>query len=303
MTHAVRPALVSAAALALALLASHTAMAQDTGAGYSVHSKTPGTPPAPAQPQAAPEAAPAPQPAPPAPGQAAAPPPAGQPDPAAQAAAPPAPEPNAVGVKGGWDAQFGTAPPQTSQFTGSPEQAQIVQQVNDYFNNMKNLEGRFLQTDASDARKKGKFFIQRPGKVRFDYSLPSRQKIISNGEYLAIEDHDLRTTDRYPLELTPFKLLLKEKVDLAHDAHIVAVDVGPNVMVLTIEDKESRGGGQIRLFFDWPTVQLKEWIITDAQGLNTRIELAELSLNKDADPKLFTFSKDLGLPQFKGGSN
>jgi outer membrane lipoprotein-sorting protein len=297
MKHAFGSAVLSAAILALAVLAAPLASAQ----GTSVHSKTPATTPPAAQQPAPPPAEAAPAPAPEAkpevPPQAAAPQP--QPEPAPQAAAP---ETNPLGV-GGWDAQFGTTPPQTSQFTGAPEQVALVDKINGYFNTIKNLEGRFVQTDANDARKKGKFFIERPGKVRFDYGPPSRQKIISNGEYLAIEDHDLRTTDRYPLDSTPFRLLLKEKVDLANDARIIALDVGENLVVLTVEDKEARGGGQIRLFFDWPSVQLKEWIITDAQGLNTRIQLAELQTNKEADPKLFTFSKELGLPQFKGGSN
>lgn len=305
MKHAVGAAVVAVAILVLTVLTTPFATAQ----GTSIHSKTPPTnPPAAAQPQPAPPppaAAPVPQPQETVPPQAAAPQQApgsqapGSQAPGSQAAAP---EPNPLGV-GGWDAQFGTTPPQTSQFTGAPEQIAVIEKVNEYFNTIKNLEGRFLQTDANDARKKGKFFIERPGKVRFDYGPPSRQKIISNGEYLAIEDHDLRTTDRYPLDSTPFRLLLKEKVNLAQDARIIALDVGENIVVLTVEDKEARGGGQIRLFFDWPAIQLKEWIITDAQGLNTRIELAELQTDKPADPQLFTFSKDLGLPQFKGGSN
>ncbi len=188
------------AALALAVLSAPYALAQ-SNSGTSVHSKTvPSNPPAaapqPAEPQPAPQQpAAAPQAAPP---QAAAPAPAApQAAPAAQAAAP---APNAVGAGGGWDAQFGVAPPQTSQFTAAPEQVEIIQKINAYFNELKNLEGDFLQTDADDKRKKGKFYIERPGKVRFDYSLPSKQKIISNGKYLAIEDHDLNTTDRYPLE-------------------------------------------------------------------------------------------------------
>lgn len=268
-------------------------MAQ-SNSGVSVHSKTvPSSPPA-----AAPQPAPAvPQAAPP---QAAAPAPAAPQAPPAQAAAP---APNAVGAGGGWDAQFGVAPPRTSQFTAAPEQVELIQKINGYFNNLKNLEGDFLQTDADDKRKKGKFYIERPGKVRFDYSLPSKQKIISNGKYLAIEDHDMNTTDRYPLESTPFRLLLTKDVDLMKDANIIALDAGENVLVVTLQDKEAGNGGQIRLFFDWPKLQLKEWIISDPQGLNTRIQLAEMTLNKDADPKLFTFSPDVGLPKFKAGSN
>jgi outer membrane lipoprotein-sorting protein len=272
------------AALALSVVGAQYASAQNNS-GVSVHSKTvPSDAPA-AAPQSAPppQAAPAQTEAPAAP-------------PATQAAAP-------SPVGGGWDAQFGVSPPQTSQFTAAPEQVAIIEKINGYFNNLKNLEGDFLQTDADDKRKKGKFFIERPGKVRFDYSLPSRQKIISNGKYLAIEDHDLNTTDRYPLESTPFRLLLTKEVDLMKDANILALDAGDNVVVVTLQDKEAGNGGQIRLFFDWPQLQLKEWIISDPQGLNTRIQLAEMQLNKDADPKLFTFSQGLGMPKFGSGPN
>jgi outer membrane lipoprotein-sorting protein len=296
-------------------------LAQSGGAGVSIHAKTPPaeppTPPAEPQPQ---QSAPQTNPAASQETSAATAEPAGQEDPQQAGIPEPtqaAPEglaqpdaqtagsdpSNPVGANKGWDAQFGTAPPRTSQFTGAPEQIAVVEKINAYFNNMTNLEGNFLQTDANDSRRKGKFFLQRPGKVLFDYSLPSKQKIISNGKYLAIEDHDLNTTDRYPLESTPFRLLLKEHVNLAEDAYIAALDVGENIVVLTVEDKEARGGGQIRLFFDWPELQLREWIITDAQGLNTRIELASLEANKEVDPKLFTFSKEVGMPRFRGGSN
>lgn len=215
-----------------------------------------------------------------------------QPD--AQAATPAEGENNS-----GWSTNFGLTPPETTLFTGDPEQVAIVDKINAYFNDLTNLEGDFLQTDPDSKSKKGRFFIERPGKVRFDYARPSREKIISDGQYLAIENHDLKTTDRYPLGSTPFKLLLTEQVDLIRDAAIISIDQGENIVVITVEDKAGKGNGQIRLFFDWPEVQLREWIITDAQGLSTRIELVNVELNKETDPKLFTFSKDLGFPNFR----
>lgn len=313
MRPSIRLAVLPAAALALALMAVPQTFAQTGGSGYSEYAKTPPSNPPAAQPQPAnagqqvttapeskPVVPPEPQPAPsqPSTANANAAPAGAQPD------AQPGPAgPNALGAVQGWDAQFGLAPPQSSQFTGSPEQMAILDKINAYFNGLKNLEGDFLQTDADDKKKRGRFYIERPGKVRFDYALPSRQKIISNGKYLAIEDHDLNTADRYPLDSTPFRILLKDKVDLANDANIVALDVGDNIAVVTLQDKEGKASGQIRLFFDWPQLALKEWIISDAQGLNTRIELADLQLNKDADPKLFTFSQDVGMPNFRGGPN
>jgi outer membrane lipoprotein-sorting protein len=267
---------LSCAALAITL-AGPAAFAQ----GSSTINKTPG--PAPVAP---PAAAPAPAPAAPAPA-------AQAPAPAQQAAAP---QPNPLGA--GWSAKFGTGNSQDSSFTASPEQMAVVDKINGYFNNMTNLEGTFQQTDADEKRKKGKFFIERPGKLRFDYSLPSKQKIISDGKYLAIEDHDLNTTDRYPLNSTPFRLLLSQNVDLVRDARILALDVGQDVVVITVEDKQSDTGGQIRLFFDYPELKLKEWIISDPQGLNTRIQVADVELNKAVDAKVFKFSPDIGMPKF-----
>ena len=210
-----------------------------------------------------------------------------------------APQPNALGA--GWSTKFGTAETENNKFTGSPEQMAVIDKINSYFNHMTNMEGTFLQTDADDKRKKGRFFIERPGKLRFDYSLPSKQKIISDGKYLAIEDHDLNTSDRYPLDSTPFRLLLTKDVDLLRDARIDALDIGKDVVVITVEDKASDTGGQIRLFFDWPELQLKEWIISDPQGLNTRIQVADVELNKAVKPEVFKFTPGVGMPKFTPG--
>lgn len=208
---------------------------------------------------------------------------------------------NPVGVSPGWDTDIKDAPPQASEYAAAPDQAEIIEKINNYFNEMTTIEGRFYQTNPDGQVQKGYFHLKRPGKVRFDYSPPSRQKIISDGEYLAIENHDLRTADRYPLDSTPFRILLKDQVDLSNDAEIITIDVGEDVVVITLEDRENRGRGQIRLFFEWPEIKLAEWIISDAQGLDTRIQLAELQADKAADPKLFTFTKSIGLPDFRNG--
>ncbi len=275
---------LACAVLSAVPLGSTTAVAQES----TVTKTTPSTVPAPVAPAPAPAAQPVPPmptPAPEASTQAV-------PAPQTQAAAP---QPNPLGA--GWSTKFGTNPP-GGEFRNTPEQVAVIEQLNAYFNNMINLEGTFLQTDADDKRKKGRFYIERPGKLRFDYSLPSKQKIISDGKYLALEDHDLNTTDRYPIESTPFRLLLTKNVDLLRDARIYSLDVGEDVAVITLEDKASDGGGQIRMFFTWPQVALKEWIISDPQGLNTRIQVADLELNKSVKPEVFKFSPDIGMPKF-----
>ena len=202
-------------------------------------------------------------------------------------------------IGGEWETETMLRPKNGDQQITDAEALEIIERVDQYFNDLKKAKSDFVQFDANNETKSGDFYFQRPGKVRFDYDRPSRMKIISDGEYLAVENHDLRTADRYPLDATPFKLLLSEEVDLLNDARILSIDKGEDVLILTMEDKTGESAGQIRLFFRTePELQLKSWIITDAQGTTTRIDLAELQRDVQLSAELFEFS-EIGLPDFR----
>ena len=62
------------------------------------------------------------------------------------------------------------------------------------------------------------------------------------------------------------------------------------MFILTVEEKDANGSGRIRLFFNKADTSLKEWIITDAQGLDTRIEVSNLDNNKKIAENLFIIS-------------
>src|SRR5262245_44331135 len=101
------------------------------------------------------------------------------------------------------------------------KQEEIVLRVNAYFNQLTNLKGSFVQTGADNKRQRGKFHIRRPGRFRFEFNPPSRVVIISDGNYVAIQDRDLNTDDRWDLSYTPFRAILQKDVDLLRDVHIV----------------------------------------------------------------------------------
>ena len=223
--------------------------------------QTPAPAPAAAAPAAAPSAAPAPA-------------------AAAPAAAPPAAAPPTVD---GWQTEKNPG-----GVTLDEKQSELVKKVSDYFGNLKSMKGAFVQTGADKKRMKGKFFVKRPGRFRFDYALPSKQIIISDGESLAIQDLDLNNEDRVALDQTPFRLLLRKDVDLLRDARITEVQQAEDLIVLGLQDKSPDTPGRIRLFLSTqPSLELKEWVTTDAQGLDTRIEVSELVNSDDLDANLF----------------
>jgi outer membrane lipoprotein-sorting protein len=203
--------------------------------------------------------------------------------PEAKAVEPPAG--GATSQGSGWNAEVATP---GGGIMLNDAQTEIVKKINGYFNNLGDLKGVFVQTTADNKAMKGKFMVKRPGRFRFDYSRPSRQIIISDGEYLAIQDLDLNNEDRVSLDQTPFRLLLRKDVDLIRDATIVEVQDSDDQIVLALRDKSPDAPGKIKLLLSKkPDIELKEWVTTDAQGLDTRVEISQLDKSEQLDVKLF----------------
>ncbi len=168
------------------------------------------------------------------------------------------------------------------------KQIELIQKVTGYFNALPDIKGTFVQTSADNKRVRGKFYFKRPGRFRFDYNPPSRLVILSDGTYMAIQDHDLKTDDRVELDRTPFRVLLRRDVDLIRDARILEVQEVDDVIVLALQDKNPDNPGRIKLYLAKKQgLELSEWITTDSQGLDTRVQLTEVNKADDMDPGLF----------------
>lgn len=195
--------------------------------------------------------------------------------------------PPAVDEGAGWEAAVEAT--QSSTPLIGEEQTKAVERINAYFNGITNLQGSFEQVDATNKSSSGRFYVQRPGKIRFDYAPPSALRIVADGSHLAIEDSDLKTVEKYPIQSTPFKLLLSEAVDLARDARVVGVESQEGTLAVTLEDKSGDAAGSIRLVFESNSeLQLKEWSITDAQGLTTRVMVRDVVPGRKVAADFFT---------------
>ena len=187
----------------------------------------------------------------------------------------------------GWDAAVEAAPAATPLI--GEQQDAAVERINAYFNGLTNIQGNFEQIDSNNKRATGRFYVQRPGKLRFDYAPPSTLRLVADGHYLAIEDSGLKTVEKYPLESTPFRLLLGDGVDLARDSRIVGVEGDDGSLAIILEDKGGKATGQIKLYFDTvPEMKLKQWVITDAQGLATTVTISDIAPGRKVAADFFT---------------
>lgn len=188
----------------------------------------------------------------------------------------------------GWAA---TATPQgTAEIKLDPKQTEAVKQVSGYFNTLKQMRGVFVQTDPDKKRSRGRFFVQKPGKFRFDYAAPSRKIMASDGRLLRIKEPDQSNEDAVELDNTPFRLLLKADVDLVRDARILDVQESDDLLIVALQDKSPDAPGRVQLIFSKkPALDLKEWVVRDPQGLETKVEVSELNKTEAIDPKLFVW--------------
>ena len=192
---------------------------------------------------------------------------------------------------GAWNSKVSEADGNKSR-TLTQDQMKSIEAVNTYFNQVSNLKGSFSQTNPDKKVQRGKFYLKRPGRFRFDYNRPSRQVIVSDGTYLAIQDHDLKNEDVYGLENTPFRILLRKDVDLLRDARIMAVEQSTSQIAVTITDKSPDSPGQITIYLTpEPNPTLAGWVTTDLQGGVTKVQVSDLKRPEKLDKKLFVREK------------
>ena len=88
---------------------------------------------------------------------------------------------------------------------------------------MQTLVGDFVQVGPDGGKSEGKFYLQKPGKVRFEYNPPSPIELIADGSSVVVRDRKLATQDLYPLSQTPLRFLLADRIDLLRDTNVVGV--------------------------------------------------------------------------------
>jgi outer membrane lipoprotein-sorting protein len=150
------------------------------------------------------------------------------------------------------------------------------------------LSGDFVQVGPDGRRNEGHFYIQKPGKVRFEYNAPSPIDVVADGQVVVVRDRNLATQDLYPLSQTPLRFLLSERIDLLRDTNVVSVSADDVFATVVIEEKQIViGTSRLMMMFAAKDLQLRQWTVTDPQGYDTTVAVYNLDTSKRPDPNMF----------------
>ena len=167
-------------------------------------------------------------------------------------------------------------------------QLSALERVTKFFNATATLVGKFHQIGPDGSKTEGVFYMQRPGRVRFEYEEPSPIELIADGSSVAVRNRTLATQDIYPLSQTPLRFLLAERIDLLKDSNVVAVFQDDMFVTIVIEEQSQIAGThRLRMLFGAKDNLLKQWTITDPQGFDTTVSVYDLDSKTRPDPGLF----------------
>ena len=170
-------------------------------------------------------------------------------------------------------------------------QRKTLDKVSNYLSSVQTMVGNFVQVGPDGRRVEGTFAIQKPGKVRFQYKPPSPIDIIADGSAVVVRDRSLETMDNYPLSQTPLRYLLADRIDLLRDTDVVSVATDDSFITVVLEETQVMvGTSKLMMMFDSKTAALKQWTVTDPQGLDTTVAVYDIDTAKKPDPNLFVIN-------------
>jgi outer membrane lipoprotein-sorting protein len=162
----------------------------------------------------------------------------------------------------------------------------VIARVEQALTTVKTAEGRFTQVDGYGPAS-GRFYISRPGKVRFDYSDPEPMYIVSDGVSVSIEEPRRDSFDAVPLSSTPLAVFLRSNVNLKRDNSVRDVRSENGSWFVTLVDGTGEAEGQMILEFRATDFELLGWRSIDGAGEETRVRLSEVKTNVKLRPQLF----------------
>lgn len=186
-----------------------------------------------------------------------------------------------------------------ARYPGIYTQAEIAEldKVSAYLNGIRTLKSNFVQLGPQGQLSRGEFDLAKPGQLRFSYDAPSPILIVATGGSVYVKNSQLNTVDRTAISDTPLDLLLNQDIDLGHDPAVTGVEEQPGELIIQARADTVRAQSNITLFFTFPQIELRQWMVKDNQGGVTTVALTGLQTGLALPASLFAVPEKVPQPK------
>ncbi len=198
-----------------------------------------------------------------------------------------------TGLPFGGDGIFAPSPAHAAEdaIKLTSDQQKDVSRIEDYMNGITTLKADFVQISSDGGAAKGKVYMERPGKMRFEYAPPSKILLVATGHDFIYYDKEINAPTYFNIDDTPAGLILADKVSLSRDVEIIDFRRTAETIRIKLVRKSDPGAGNVTLVFQDNPLQLRQWVVDDATGIETTVTLYNTQEGMKLDPELFKFKR------------
>jgi outer membrane lipoprotein-sorting protein len=162
-----------------------------------------------------------------------------------------------------------------------------VQKAEQWIANLDTATARFEQVDYQGNALRGTFYINRPGRLRFEYDAPIKDYIVADGYQIHFFDGQSEQVASGPIGSTLADFILRDGTAFDDRVTIESVRELGDTVSIKLSQIDQPGMGELILNFAKEPFELSSWRIIDAQGLTTDIILSTFDREAPIAPKLF----------------
>jgi outer membrane lipoprotein-sorting protein len=171
--------------------------------------------------------------------------------------------------------------------------AQDIKQAETYLRGLDTVKADFIQTAYNGSRLSGKFYLDRPGKLRFEYNEVD-DFIVADGVFIYFYDAEMGEQTNAPIGQTLADFLLRKDLKLGGDLVVNKISTENGMRTFVLSEAGNEGAGTVKLFFQQEPYALRKWQVTDAAGMTTEVLLRNVQRDVKLPASLFAYIKPKG---------
>ena len=162
-----------------------------------------------------------------------------------------------------------------------------VPQIEQYFNSIRSLKARFVQSNPNGSVIQGTLYVRRPGRMRFEYDAPSQLKIVADGYQVTMWDNATRDFGQWPIGWTAASFLVKDPLVLSGDLQVEKLERVNGLLEATMSQARRPQEGKVIVRLSENPLLLRGWTIIDNRGQQVSIALNDVQTGLQLADSLF----------------
>ena len=164
-----------------------------------------------------------------------------------------------------------------------------IARIERYLSSISTIISDFTQVAPDGSLTNGKFYMKRPGKMRWQYNPPTPVLMVSSGTELIFYDYELEQVSHIPLDGSLISFLAQDKIVFGGEVGITQFSNEASAIRIEVAQKDKPTEGKLMLEFSDKPLTLRNMVVTDATGQTTTVALQNAKFGAEIDAELFVF--------------